>query len=651
MKYHCVLLAFLTVVATATVALAQNSPLPLATGQDRDEEVKKALTTITSEAPLQEKAVACKRLGVIGTANVVPVLAELLDQEQMAHYARIALEPLPYPEVDQALRDALDRLDGLYRIGVINTIGNRRDTGAISSLVKLMETADAATAGAAAGALGRIATEETARVLRKALAGSGKATATALGDACLVCAQTLHREGKSELAVELLDGVRNADMPKHIVWAATRDAIVYRGDGGLPILIEQLHNDDADFFLLALQCARVLDHVQAAKTLLEQLDRVPEGRKSYVLLALGDLGQRSAVPALVEAVRGGTAAERLAAIRSLGQLGSADEVQVLVEAALQSDAAAAEAARQVLKTLPGEDVDRRLVPLLDSKNQQRLALGLDVVGYRRIHAAMPKLLAAADSSVEEIQLAAIGALGETMSLEDMDQLVQWMLHPRSDKAAEAVKQALKAASIRMPDPDQCAAKLAAHLEQASLEDKRFLMDLLNSVGGSQALKTVVAAAREGSPEVQDIATQVLGEWMSPDVADDLLDLAKTLDDERFRIRALRAYIRIIRQFGLPDDQRLAMCEAAMQVAGRNAERELIVTALGRIQNAKALRKVVEYLGDDALKAEAALSAVDIAEKILARNRRAVADAMQKVLDSDPPSDVAGRARRLLNRAK
>ena len=41
--------------------------------------------------------------------------------------------------------------------------------------------------------------------------------------------------------------------------------------------------------------------------------------------------------------------------------------------------------------------------------------------------------------------------------------------------------------------------------------------------------------------------------MDVDVAPVLLDLAKNAAEDKYKIRALRGYIRLVRQFDMPDD--------------------------------------------------------------------------------------------------
>jgi HEAT repeat protein len=102
------------------------------------------------------KAKACQRLAVVGTHFTVPAIAPLLADPQLSHYARFALEPMPHPAADEALRNALGQVTGRLLVGVINSIGVRRDPEAIPQLGRLLSDPDPEVAQAAAAALARI---------------------------------------------------------------------------------------------------------------------------------------------------------------------------------------------------------------------------------------------------------------------------------------------------------------------------------------------------------------------------------------------------------------------------------------------------------------------------------------------------------------
>jgi hypothetical protein len=109
-----------------------------------------------SGASVYARAKACQRLAVVGDKSAVPALAALLDSPQLSLYARTALETLPDRSADDALRAALDKVQGRLLAGVINSIGKRRDVNALAALEKLRHHSDAEVAGAANAALARI---------------------------------------------------------------------------------------------------------------------------------------------------------------------------------------------------------------------------------------------------------------------------------------------------------------------------------------------------------------------------------------------------------------------------------------------------------------------------------------------------------------
>lgn len=109
-----------------------------------------------SQATVYAKAKACQRLAVIGDAAAVPAVARLLADESLNVYARTALEQIPGEAASEALRTALGAARGRMLVGIINSLGVRRDTKAIAALTALRGHADPAAARAADAALARI---------------------------------------------------------------------------------------------------------------------------------------------------------------------------------------------------------------------------------------------------------------------------------------------------------------------------------------------------------------------------------------------------------------------------------------------------------------------------------------------------------------
>ncbi|MBN2024140.1 MAG: HEAT repeat domain-containing protein [Pirellulales bacterium] len=639
-------LAALALTIIAGQSAAQNAPP--AAGDEAQ-----LIGVLQGDAPTHDKAKACQQLAVVGTKECVPALAALLADPQLAHYARYALEPIPDPAVDEALREALGKLEGLLRVGAINSIGARRDAKAVGPLVAILgDRKDAPAAQAAAAALGSIATPEAVEVLEIQLGNLADAPASlkpALGDACLACAERLLAQGKRDDAVALYDLVRKANLPEHIVTAGLYGAILARQADGARLLAEQLGSDDPARFEVALLASRQVSAAEVTAALVAAIGPSSESRKAVLIVALGDRRDPAALPALRDAAKSGAAAVRIAAIGALGKLSDAEAVPLLIEAAVADDAGVAEAAKAALLKLPGEAVDAGLTAMLEKGEPGPRRLAIEMVGKRRVAAAVPALRKAADNADASVRMAAIESLGQTIGLEDFTALTDRIVRPGTPEEMKVVRGALRTACLRTPDRDACAERLLAPMAEAPVPGQCELLHLLGTVGGPKALVAVTARTKDTNDAIRDAATQALGRWMTPDAAPALLELAKSDLGEKYQVRALRGYIRIARQLNLPPAERLAMCREALAAAQRDDERRLVLGVLPRIPSAEALSLAVDSLGAPALKDAAGVAAVAIAGKLVDAHPAEVAQAMRRVVDAGLDDNVTNQAKTLLEK--
>lgn len=168
-----------------------------------------------------QKAIACKKLAFTGGKDAIQPMAALLDHPQLSCYARFGLEPNPDPSVDDVLRAALGKLTGNLQIGVINSIGVRKDAKALPALTKLVSSSNPEVAGAAAAAIGQIGGLQAAKVLEGALGSSKPPVFPVVARACLLCAESLMPASKAR-AIELYTKLSGTTMPGPVRLAALR---------------------------------------------------------------------------------------------------------------------------------------------------------------------------------------------------------------------------------------------------------------------------------------------------------------------------------------------------------------------------------------------------------------------------------------------
>ena len=215
----------LAIAAVSVGALKANGQtVPPAT---KDEE-NKLIAVLKSKAPRKEMTDACRQLSVIGTKDAVPVLAALLADEEHNHMARYALEPIADAAVDGALRDALGKLKGRPLVGVIGSLGVRKDVQAVGPLTRLLQETDPDVVKVTARSLGRIATAEAAKALQARLGTAPAALRPFVADGCMACAERLLAQGKKSEAAALYALVAKADLLPHVRLGAEQGAALAR---------------------------------------------------------------------------------------------------------------------------------------------------------------------------------------------------------------------------------------------------------------------------------------------------------------------------------------------------------------------------------------------------------------------------------------
>jgi HEAT repeat protein len=581
------------------------------TSTEREQQL---LSVLRSDAPAADKAITCKKLAIDGSSAAVPELAKLLSDPQLSSWARIALEAIPGAEADAALREAADSLQGTLLVGMINSIGVRRDAQAVDALSKRLQDSDAEVASAAAVALGRIGNDDATKSLRDALAAAPAKVRSAIAEGCVLCAERLLFAGKSDAAAEIYDEVRNAEVPMQRIVEATRGAILARNQDGVPLLLETLRSPEKKLFQLALSTAREFPGDQVDGALATELARATPQRAALIIQVMADRPATVQLAAVLDAASKGDKQVRLSAVNALRRVGDDSCLAVLLELAIAEDADLAQAAEQTLAELPGANVDSEIVAMLPKAKGSRYTLLLQLIGQRRIE-AVNDVVKALDHPDAAVRGAALVALGETVSLQRLSLLIDQVVAPKYRDDAPIAQQALKTASVRMPERDACAAELALALKQAPAGTKTTLLEILSEVGGSNALQTLAKAAKGADAELQDAGSRLLGKWNSVDAAPVLLDLANTAPSAKYQVRALRGYIGIARKFTMPEPERAEMCRQAMEAAKRTDEKQLVLDVLQLHPSTAGLKLAITAKQDSELKNQATAATLAIAQKL------------------------------------
>lgn len=638
---------FPTLFAALAISISTN-PSPLA-AESSAEKRQKSMNVLKSDAPPAEKAIACKQLAIYGDKNAVPLLAPLLTDTNLASWARIALEAIPGDEANEALRSAIPQLEGRLLIGVINSVGVRRDTQAIETLSSKLHHADAEVVAAAAVALGKIGNAPTAAILNRALASSKSDTRAAVAEGAILCAERLMADGELAGATRLYDAVRKADVPKPRRLEATRGAILARGTDGVALLMEQLRSPDKATLSIALRTARELPGGEVADALGAELDRSTPERQVLLALALADRNDSSVLPKLLQVAQKASKPARVTSLGLLDRFGDLSAVPVLLGAVAENDSAIAQAAKATLTRMEGKAVDSALLARLpESSGKTRQAI-IELAALRRIDSALPAILACVEDSDREVRRAALATVGTLGSHDQAADLIRVIAKSKTPDDREEVEKALVAICGRSGGRAVPAVLPLARSNDAEL--RKVALRALASAGGADAVSVVKAALEDKEESVQDEAVATLATWPNnwPEdtaVAEPLLALAKSGKKTSHQVQGSRGYLLYVQQNSkLSAADKLKAVDALLPSLRRPQEKRLAIATLGAIPSAGAIQRLQEMAADAALAEEACLGIVTVAagERAGQIDKEVRRKALQTVLEKSKDAGTRNKA--------
>jgi HEAT repeat protein len=584
---------------------------------------------LKSEAAFDIKQFACRQLVFIGTEKEVGALADSLRQtdEPLASMALYALGRIQGSEADAALRAAARSTSGNTQLGVIQVLGQRRDPGAVPVLASLA-TAGGKQAVAAAVALGQIGGKQAAAALQAALPKADSALRNVLPEAMLACAQRCRLAGDPKLALSLIDSVeKEFPLPR---WqaAALREYVDVKGGKALPRLVAALREDGTPRQGMAATLVRELPGRDIGDKLARHLSSLSPTGQRLLVQALADRGAGTAARTVVELVGSRDEAVRLTALDALGTLGNPTTVPLLTLKAAGGSAEERKVARASLTRLRGRGIEQALLEHLNLTGPQQAVELMEVLGRRGVTNAVPALMARLDHPDPRLRLTAWRVLQELGQPAHQPALIQHLLAVKESERGEAENTV--AAVGRLASGAAQSAPVLTVLPQVSEAPVRSsLLRVLGQLGGPEALAALRLSLRDADSTVALTATRILADWPSDEPLDDLLALARRTQDARLRSVALRGYVRQIgANEGRSAAQALAMYRDGLTLATGVDDKRLVLSGLAQLRSPAVLDLAAESLKDPALRKEAEVAVLQIAQAIAGAYRERTKPVLQ-----------------------
>ncbi|MBI5768901.1 MAG: HEAT repeat domain-containing protein [Verrucomicrobia bacterium] len=486
------------------------------------------------------RQVACERLGFILGVNAAPspatlkLLGAMLKEPAESELARLALAPIPGPEVDALFVDALTATKGKTRLGVIESLAVRRPTSAIAALRPLLADADGRTAALAATTLGQIGTAE-------ALA--------ALGDARPATTTVL--EARTQVARSLPTGASTlAELAKDPALSSPRRAAALRAQldfdpAAAPARIaEVLSGNDWTLKESALESLATSKAPGLVTTLAGKLSSWDAPTRTAVVAAFGRRGEAAAVPAVVTSIKSSDSTVRAAAIEALGFLpGTAEHVALLARLAASEKTSEAKLAKAALARLNGPGVSAAVLAGAESGDAAARVVFIEQLAQRNLTEGLALLRKSRDDASVAVRTAAVTAFGDLAPTIEQAFVLDWAATAKDSAEQTRALRALVSLTLRDPDTVKRAQPIFARIEQSSPAVATQLLPVLPRLGGADSAACAARLALNADAKLAEAAASTLSRWTDRTAQASLLTVATKATVAPARASALQAALR------------------------------------------------------------------------------------------------------------
>jgi HEAT repeat protein len=590
------------------------------------------MLVLASDAAYDAKQFACRQLALTATAEHIPILAKYLTDEQMSHMALYVLTHIDSPEVDRALLGVLDKATGRARLGIINMLGNRRCSAAVTALGKLADSPDSEVAVEAAKALGHIGSESAGSILQKALADGEHPAKDVLPEACLLCADRFLEQNQSHAAAKLYETVFTSSSPAHVRAAALKGLYEALGEQAGPFVIESLKSDDKDLYGMAVVIVRNAADKKTAEGIAAGLGGFHSAVQVLLINALAAREDGAAINIIKDACQSDSVTVRSAALGALGKVGDESTIALLVKHADEGTDEEQAAAMESLAGLRGKNVNATLAKLLSTSSSTRKVAICRALLKRDASEAAPALIKAARTGDRIVRTESLKALRDLAGQREIPSLVD-LIFVVEPTQADQVGKTLASVARRNSVHQQCTENILSKLNQAKNDKQRVaLITTLGGLGHELSLPVLRRGLQDKSSEIRYASIKALSAWPNTDAAEDLLKVVRSTTNQTHRVLALRGYIDLIDASELPAGQKLESYKEAMKLADQYAEKKKVLSVLAGIDTLEAFQMAASRLDEPSLKNEAALAACMIAEKIYTTKGRQIKGDLEKIME-------------------
>jgi type 1 glutamine amidotransferase/HEAT repeat protein len=615
---------------------------------------KELIKFLKSNATLSGKQFVCHLLADIGSDASINTLAEMLYDSFTVEMARFALEKIPNKSADEVLRTALMKSESKVKIGIINSLGKRRDEESVQQIKKMIFSSDEKIARSAIAALGRIASEEAITTLEDAKNKVSPENRQEIVFALLDCSDALLLQNNNDRAYRIYEELFAVSEKYPVRFAALRGMVNSSSEedvdrllinvmlkenseicSGVPMIVEDIPADyDISGLIAALPSFKAVDQVRLLNALSNRKD-------DYILQMATQLSKHE------------NQTVRLDAFVLIGKVGDFSSVQYLAEVSVQKTSDG-KAAQNALYQLAGERVDLEIVRLIPDANDEVKFQLIRSLRMRRPKDKNSKisgaLLQTASTEKESLRIESIRALQFIAGKEQLQELIDIFIKVEGNRERSAIEKTIVVTAHKV-NGDSLATQimLLALSNSDDIQTRRSLLLVLAKVGHSSALPAFKKAMLDSSETLQTAAITALAEWSTDAPIKELETIIRESSNPMHRTLALRGFLRMANLPGEYSDQETSKrFQLAMELSETDDDKKMVLSGLSKQKSFSAFQMAKEKLDNPALRAEAEVAVVNIAETTLRTNTDETKKVLLEIRQNSNDDGIIEQAQKHIN---
>jgi len=551
------------------------------------------------------------QLNLVAGDVSIPILAEYLTNEELCEPATQALLSINHQIDGKVFFAAFPQVSKKSKETLIRALGQLKCRGTIALMTPYIDDEEMSMRKTVLAALANIgAPESYDKLLTAAKNVDFKYEATNAAEAFLHYIDRLGEQNQLELMKKACDEVFKANTAPELLHNYSEALKIYSkylGYEATPLLLSAVDNSDKAFRYSVLNIAEKTGGIADTRKWIAKGESASTEVKADIISMLGRRGCSLATAFVQQNMDAGDENVSNEAVIAFGKIQGKEGISVLADHLASGKNI--ETIKAVLSTLLDKEHLFEIAPGLEKASGAAKAAIVDLIAAKAGTQYFNEVLAETRSMDAVVKTSAFKALKNVSVYENVNELLHLLLTVSDETEIKETQLAVIAVTKEEKAEQQPDGKVLSVLKES--KEKIRLFPILPEIGGSVALETVTQYYNTGKGSEKAAALDALAGWKEYPASVPLYTICTNYKGD-VKEKAFTNFVRLVREAGIPDDQKLLQYRKIMPFASSVSDKENVISSIGRLKTFLSLVYLEPFFDNSDLASATAYSVMRIA---------------------------------------